>query len=149
MTLDMSNPLVVFAILVFTAGLSALAFFGFKKWNEAMIAKGTHPSLQFLVHQAIVLAYKSSDTVFDVLEERLYSIQKREIAGAIYDILDEEIKVSFLPFKIQWKKFVTKEQFMDFVAREYDRLAEGFSYVRNTILDEMIESMTELEVKQV
>jgi len=141
--MEYQNMLWLLAILLVLAGTIPLICYGMIAWNKHLLKVGKHPVLRQFLHEAIVLAYKSSDAVFDMVEERLHSVEKREIAAQIYDLLPDgiEIKIFIFPLKLEWKKYVSKEQFMDFLSTEYDKLCESFRIVRETILKELLESM--------
>jgi len=139
---QLQNWTVILAVLFLFSAVVLLSFVGFVQLNRHLLKTGAHPAFLGFVHEAIVLAYKSSDAVFDAVEDRLRGAQKKELADAIYDLLPGYIHIGVLNVKIDWKKYVPKDKFSEYVQLEYDKLVEKFGVVRETILREMMEEMT-------
>lgn len=135
------NYLYITLLLVLVAAIGILLFMLLVRVQRLMIANGTHPAIIHFVHEAIVLAYKSSDAVFDTVEERLYGAQKQEIAIAVYAILPDTVTVGFIGVTIPWKSYVSEAKFAEFVVREYDTLVVRFGVIKNTILQQMIDEI--------
>lgn len=136
--------LVLAAVILFFVGLVAL--------NKALIKSDKHPMLQQFVQSAIVMAYKGSDAICDALGERLYGLDKIQIAGDIYTyVLPDCIRlawVPWLPLEVCWKRYVTKEKFLQWVEREYQLLTENYELVHQQIMSEMLEAMENTPVPQ-
>lgn len=147
MSVDFSNPLLYIALLLLLVGIIVLVFVGFIAWNRYLVKIKAHPVLLQFAQSAIVMAYKSSDLIFDQIGERLHSVQKVEIAKHIYFMLPDCISISLWGFKTQlcWKKQVSEEDFVVLVSVEYDKLVDGFSTFKKTILQDMLESMGEAQ----
>lgn len=127
------------AWIALLAGLLVLVFAGLVWLNRQAIKHGTHPLIKQFLAQAIIQAYKLSDMVFDATEERLHSVQKKEVAASVYEFLPDTIPL--LGFQLNWKKLVSKEQFVEYVAAAYDEFVESFRAVKNYILETMIEEI--------
>jgi hypothetical protein len=133
------NYLYVTAGLLGLGGIIILVFVGLLAWNKHLIVTGQHPQLRLFLTQAITMAYKLSDDVFDITEKRLHFEQKREVLAVIYDMLPDVISLKIINLK--WKQWVSKAEFVEFVALQYEKLIEQYSALNKQILREMVEAM--------
>lgn len=125
--------------LLGVGGLLVLAFAGLVAWNKHLIVTGQQTQLRYWITQAITMTYKLSDQVFDVTEKRLHFEQKREVLEVIYDMLPDTINLKIIQLK--WKQWVSKEEFVNYVAVQYDKLVEQYSTLNKNILKQMVEAM--------
>lgn len=139
--------LLVTLILLLVGALGIIYYVSLVAIQRSLVKSGKHPEIVRFVHQAIVLAYKSSDAVFDTIDERLHGVQKLEIATAIYCILPDTINIGWIGVKLSWKNYVSQERFTAFVSAEYDRLVEQFGVVKENILQQMLEDMEAVKAK--
>lgn len=131
----LSKPLLVIAVLLIVVAVLILIFWGLVQLNRMMLKSGTHPAIVAFAHEAIVLAYKTSEAVFDDLDVRLHGVQKKEVADAIYDLLPDTITIG--PFGVHWKTYVTRDKFSEVVQMQYDLLVTKFGVVKSDILKAM------------
>lgn len=120
-------------------GLLVLIFIGLKKWQEYLIKTNQHPQLNWWIAQAITMTYKLSDQVFDITAKRLVFEQKREVLDVIYDMLPDTINFKFM--QLPWKKWVSKDTFIDYVALQYDALVDQYHALSHDMLKLMSEEM--------
>jgi hypothetical protein len=124
----------VFPVTLLVLGIIILVFVVLVAWQAYLVRIGKHPLLQKVLDEAIVLAYKTSDAVFDVIEQRLHGAYKRDVVAALYTILPD--------YKIlgrSWKLWITKDQFVDWVEKRFQELTARFAMVKSAVLQEMLE----------
>jgi len=125
--------------LVFAAAMLVLLFAGAMEINKYLLKTGKHPALRHWMAQAITLAYKTSDQVFDATNQRLYGVDKVGIIKIIYTMLPEVIIVFGL--RMYWKRYVSQDMFVAQVSKYYDELVEQYHLVQHAVLREMIEAV--------
>ena len=135
----MFDNLIITLWLVFAAAMLVLLFAGVMEINKYLLKTGKHPKLRWWMAQAITMAYKTSDQVFDMTNERLSGIDKTGIIKIIYIMLPEVITV--FGIKLYWKRYVSQEMFMEHVSKYYDELVEQYHMVQHAVLREMVESV--------
>jgi len=139
----MFTEISIVAYIALGLGILILAFAGLIWLNRLAISKGTHPVIRQFIVSAIIQAYKLSDVVFDSVGDRLHSVQKREVALTVYDILPDTFTI--LGFSFSWKKWMTREAFADIISELYDEFTESFRALKVTVLDKMVKEVKELQ----
>jgi hypothetical protein len=139
----MFTEISIVAYIALGLGILILAFVGLIWLNRLAISKGTHPVIRQFITSAIIQAYKLSDAVFDATDERLHSVQKREVALVVYDLLPDTFTI--LGFSFSWKKWMTREAFAAKISELYDEFTESFRALKVTVMDKMLKEIQELQ----
>lgn len=72
--------------------------------------------------EAIALAYKTSEYLFDQIGQRLHGAEKAKIAEAVYDLLPDSIMVAGHLFP--WKRAVSQVKFAGYLEQRFADIIE-------------------------
>lgn len=139
----LTNPVFWMAVILLLAGLAILAFALLVWLRKKAIKEGAHPVIVSFLDKAIAVAFKASETAFDRLNERLHGVQKLELAGKTYDLLPDviSIKILGLNLSINWKKEISKDEFVKYIDQRYQYLMDEFEEFQEDVLEEYMKDL--------
>jgi hypothetical protein len=113
--------LVVGAILA----LAALVQGGNKLYRWLKVARQGYPyedeieeALLPFLYQALMAAYKASESLMDAVGERLHGADKMMIARLIYQMLPDAVSVAGMDWR--WKEHIGEERFSRWMQERFD-----------------------------
>lgn len=86
-----------------------------------------------LLDQAIIHAYKASETIADEIGQRLHGADKAAIAAGAYKLLPDTVQ--FLGQDFQWKEVVSEERFIAELEPRFEKAVALFDEASKYILD--------------
>jgi hypothetical protein len=119
----LNSPFGPIAVTLGIGGLLILLAYGVYQFNLYLIRKGTHPAIVEALNKAIALAWQASERAIDGGMDRLHGLDKKKIADSLYDTggdLLMHLQLKFLPIAIDLRRFITREQWAEFVQARFD-----------------------------
>lgn len=104
--------------------------------HEAVIEEALLPYL----YEALMVAYKGSETLMDTVGERLRGADKARIARLVYAVLPDS--VSLLGVSWQWKKYVTQGEFAGYLQKRFDSFVELWDVGQEGVLKAIMPEKT-------
>lgn len=129
------------ATLVFGAilALASLVQAGNKLYRWLKVARQGYPyedeieeTLLPFLYQAIMAAYKASESLMDVVGERLHGADKAMIARLVYQMLPDTVSLAGASW--QWKKFIGEEKFARWLQVRFDSFVGWWDTAEEGIL---------------
>lgn len=87
--------------------------------------------LPFL-YQALMAAYKASESLMDAVGERLHSVDKMMVARLVYQMLPDTVSIAGTGWR--WKKFVGEEKFTKWLQERFDGFADWWDLAQEGVL---------------
>ena len=87
--------------------------------------------LPFL-YQAIMAAYKASESLMDIVGERLHGVDKARVARLVYQMLPDAVSIAGASW--QWKEFVGEERFTRWLQARFDIFADWWDMAEEGVL---------------
>ena len=96
--------------------------------HEDMIEAALLPYLD----QAIMAAYKASESLMDAVSERLHGVDKLMVARLVYQMLPDAVSLSGASW--QWKRFIGEEKFTRWLQARFDTFTDWWDTAEEGIL---------------
>lgn len=87
--------------------------------------------LPFL-YQAIMAAYKTSESLMDAVGERLHSVEKLMVARLVYQMLPDAVSLAGASW--QWKRFIGEEKFARWLQARFDTFIDWWDMAEEGVL---------------
>ena len=87
--------------------------------------------LPFL-YEAIMAAYKASESLMDAVGERLHGADKAKVARLVYQMLPGAVSIAGASW--QWKEFIGEEKFARWLQARFDGFADWWDVAEEGIL---------------
>lgn len=86
-----------------------------------------------LLDQAIMAAYKASESLMDTVSERLHGADKAKVARLVYGLLPDTVSLAGVSWR--WKRFVGEERFCEWLQMRFDNFANWWDTAEEGILE--------------
>jgi hypothetical protein len=87
--------------------------------------------LPFL-YQALMAAYKASESLMDAVGERLHGVDKMMVARLVYQMLPNGVSIAGKSWR--WKRFVGEEKFARWMQERFDEFANLWDLAQEGVL---------------
>lgn len=113
---------------------------GNKLYRRLKVARQGYPyedeieeALLPFLYQALMAAYKASESLMDAVGERLHGVDKMMVARLVYQMLpDDGVLIGGASW--QWKRFVGEEKFARWMQERFDEFANLWDLAQEGVL---------------
>lgn len=84
------------------------------------------------MYQALMAAYKASESLMDAVGERLYGVDKMMVARLVYQMLPNGVSIGGASW--QWKRHIGEEKFTKWMQARFDGFADWWDMAEEGIL---------------